>query len=685
MKKQKHTLFSQLSDYFLSFGTLLLIVVVFGFYFYNVSVKFQIKYANLYNQNILSKNSEFNNDIIKVSNSLFTDTEINAFLLSSTETYNYEYGLKIDNMIANSTIGNYIDAVFIDVPKNGMIYTSESKRKYTYTEYENIYPEYYNVIKNRESGTKMTKIANGYLVFSYNDFRGHIISMLMPERELREHLIDHVYPIFYGVRLTNSDNKTVVTNFKSDLEPLTAFIDNTNKSFVKAKGNYIIIKNNSPSYSCTSIIRISDILRESISAGFLIIFFMVLLMALVCFIIYHFYKEREKLLSSHKSLLSHHEDMNIDLIIKKFFNRDVLSSSDKKLISEYFTQNGSEFFLPIIVGITDYAEFASLNTYDDIALYKYGYENIIEEVMSSVSTAKTVNMGKDLIGIFLYSKKPFDDSLIKSKILYFQNVIKKNFDVTLFAVIGKQSENAITVYEYIPSIMTAMNYRFIEQDNIIFTQDLKTTESINVYPVFLQTEIISNINAQNKNEFLRSLSKFTDYIRESNSLSAKEWYLRLFLAISENCNSNPNVSIKYNTLETMISCDRITEMSDLLANSINYTDADENIDIEENFETVIENIIKKEFSNPDLGIQLIAEQLGITPTYFGKKFKHYFNTSFNKYLIEYRLNYAIKLLCETDFSNAKIADMCGFNSETYFITIFKKNFGVSPKQYKSNL
>lgn len=685
MKKQKHTLFSQLSDYLICFGAMFLMVAIFGFYFYNVSVKFQINYANLYNQNILSKNSEFNNDIIKVSNSLFTDKEINAFLSNDTETYNYEYGLKISNMVANSTIGNYISAVFIDVPKTEMIFTSESSTKYTYKAFEKQFPEYYDVLKEHKSGTRMARLGNDYLIFSYNDFRGHIISMLMPERELRDHLIDHVYPIFYGVRLTTSENRTVVTDFKSDLAPLTSYIDGMAKNSVKLKGNYLIIKNISPSYSCTSVIRISDVLRESISAGFFIILFMFLLMIFICLIIYHFYKEQEKLLSSHKSLLSHHADMNTDVIIKKIFNRDMISKSDENMLDEYFAKTESRYFLPIIVGIADYAELVSCNTYDDVALYKYGYENIIEEVMSSIGKAKTINMGKDLIGVFLYGSKPFDKSVIQSKISYFQNVIKKNFDVVLFAVIGRQTDGAMQVYRQLPSLITALNYRFVNPDNIIFTDKLELTSNSDVYPVFLQTEIISHINAQNKEEFLHSLIKFADYIRESNSLNAKEWYLRLFLAISENCHSNPNVSIKYNTLETMLLCDRIAEMSDLLAHSIEYINSDQSISMEEDFTTSIENLIKEEFSNPNFCIQSIAEQFGITPTYFGKKFKHQFNTSFNKYLLEYRLNYAIKLLCETDYSNAKIAALCGFNSETYFITIFKKNFGISPKQYKLNL
>ena len=36
-------------------------------------------------------------------------------------------------------------------------------------------------------------------------------------------------------------------------------------------------------------------------------------------------------------------------------------------------------------------------------------------------------------------------------------------------------------------------------------------------------------------------------------------------------------------------------------------------------------------------------------------------------------------------STAEVAGECGFNSETYFITMFKRTMGFTPRQYVQNL
>ena len=70
---------------------------------------------------------------------------------------------------------------------------------------------------------------------------------------------------------------------------------------------------------------------------------------------------------------------------------------------------------------------------------------------------------------------------------------------------------------------------------------------------------------------------------------------------------------------------------------------------------------------------------------FVTKFKDEFGVTFNKYLIDKRLHLAMKLLKETTYTNRKIAHLCGFNSENYFMTVFKKNIGITPKEYKQSL
>ncbi|MCI8628473.1 MAG: helix-turn-helix transcriptional regulator [Firmicutes bacterium] len=76
----------------------------------------------------------------------------------------------------------------------------------------------------------------------------------------------------------------------------------------------------------------------------------------------------------------------------------------------------------------------------------------------------------------------------------------------------------------------------------------------------------------------------------------------------------------------------------------------------------------------------------IIKTFFAVKccklFRSYINQTPNAYLISYRLNQSIKLLCNTDKSISDIAFDVGFHGASYYSETFRKWFGISPTKYK---
>ena len=48
----------------------------------------------------------------------------------------------------------------------------------------------------------------------------------------------------------------------------------------------------------------------------------------------------------------------------------------------------------------------------------------------------------------------------------------------------------------------------------------------------------------------------------------------------------------------------------------------------------------------------------------------------------YKLNRAAELLKSGKYTVSEIADKCGFSSQSHFSTVFKKQFGISPSEYK---
>lgn len=66
-----------------------------------------------------------------------------------------------------------------------------------------------------------------------------------------------------------------------------------------------------------------------------------------------------------------------------------------------------------------------------------------------------------------------------------------------------------------------------------------------------------------------------------------------------------------------------------------------------------------------------------------KLFKSAFGRSIFTYLTDYRLEKSILLLSDPSLSVTRIAELCGFNSTSYFIKRFREKVGVSPLQYRN--
>jgi len=83
-----------------------------------------------------------------------------------------------------------------------------------------------------------------------------------------------------------------------------------------------------------------------------------------------------------------------------------------------------------------------------------------------------------------------------------------------------------------------------------------------------------------------------------------------------------------------------------------------------------------------LGVQSMAQLLGLSEGYFMRAFKHATGKSPHSYLIDRRLAKARALMRDGTARLAEIAHACGFNSQAHMTTVFKQRLGVSPAQLR---
>lgn len=78
----------------------------------------------------------------------------------------------------------------------------------------------------------------------------------------------------------------------------------------------------------------------------------------------------------------------------------------------------------------------------------------------------------------------------------------------------------------------------------------------------------------------------------------------------------------------------------------------------------------------------VASHVGLSPEYPSRIFKKETGINFVVYLNNIRLKHALDLLENTNLKVYEIADNVGYSNLSYFSTVFKKNFGMNPFEYK---
>ena len=93
------------------------------------------------------------------------------------------------------------------------------------------------------------------------------------------------------------------------------------------------------------------------------------------------------------------------------------------------------------------------------------------------------------------------------------------------------------------------------------------------------------------------------------------------------------------------------------------------------------NAINKNLSNPNLTVELIASEIGISRVHLHRKLKELTNQTTRDFIRNTRLKQAAILLTQKRYTMAEISDLTGFANPTIFSTAFKELYGVPPTKY----
>lgn len=85
----------------------------------------------------------------------------------------------------------------------------------------------------------------------------------------------------------------------------------------------------------------------------------------------------------------------------------------------------------------------------------------------------------------------------------------------------------------------------------------------------------------------------------------------------------------------------------------------------------------------DLRLGTVAAQAGLNPEYFSRLFKKETGQTFVSFVCAAKMDWAAKLLRDSDLRVYEVAEMAGYSNVGYFSSLFKARYGVNPFNYKN--
>ena len=96
----------------------------------------------------------------------------------------------------------------------------------------------------------------------------------------------------------------------------------------------------------------------------------------------------------------------------------------------------------------------------------------------------------------------------------------------------------------------------------------------------------------------------------------------------------------------------------------------------------MEVTIEQNFSNPDLSVDFLASELGVSRSGLFAKIKALADVTPNEMIQVIRLKHAASLLVTGNYRVNEVCYMVGFSSPSYFAKCFQKQYGCTPAKYK---
>lgn len=407
-------------------------------------------------------------------------------------------------------------------------------------------------------------------------------------------------------------------------------------------------------------------------------------------------RDQEKKVLDMKNIISGYahagkKELLKEIVSGKFSNPSGIEGRCKEL----GIQLSGEHFMVGLIRIDRYTALMNKFQHRDIMLFKFGIMNIAEETMQAYCTIEIFDDAEDTI-LFILN---LDGNAPDMADYYFhafsevQNNVRRYMKMPVTISTGSMVPGIEEIKYSWNQAYVASKYRITHgiSSVIPYTAEMSRQQTVHEYPYHLEAKMMDMMKLGSKAKHQEHVS---DFFNEISRFHYEEiiLFLRQMILMTER------------TTKTMISDDELlhTELftlSELLqqwdtlddikeqymqicAKIISFRDSESSQRVAIVTKRIKEHI-HEEYANPNLTIDDLVRDSGMSKNHARKVFQDQHGESISDYVSRYRFEKAKQLLVQTDLSAARIGELVGMSSANYFYVSFKKHEGKSPLHYRT--
>jgi two-component system, response regulator YesN len=264
---------------------------------------------------------------------------------------------------------------------------------------------------------------------------------------------------------------------------------------------------------------------------------------------------------------------------------------------------------------------------------------------------------------------------------------------TFVISVGKPIHGLANIKDSCASAISALERAFFRDNNSILFHENNSTLSYALDSTMIKnfTELINKERRETALFFIKNLVSILRHHENTPVNNIKDFFYTILLELYNIAHQKgvdlfqPNIT-KNHIWEMFLKLNTLSDIEELLMEKLNYYfETSKQKYKNSNLIDKIYKYVELHYTDPDLSINKISEQVHFAPTYICSIFKLKTNKTLNQYITEYRIDKSKEYLKDPDIKVSDIASKVGCRDSGYFTKLFKKTVGTTPTEYRERI